>query len=40
VLGEELWEVVRPDRPAPTDRTAPGLPPEALHALVDRLEAI
>jgi hypothetical protein len=40
VLGEELWEVVRPDRPAPTDRTAPGLPPEALHALVNRLEAI
>jgi hypothetical protein len=40
VLGEELWEVVRPDRPAPTDRTAPGLPPDALHALVDRLEAI
>jgi hypothetical protein len=40
VLGEELWEVVRPDRPAPTDRTAPGLPSEALHALVDRLEAI
>ena len=39
VLGEELWEVVRPDRPAPTDRTTPGLPPESLHALVDRLEA-
>jgi hypothetical protein len=40
VLGEELWEVVRPDRPAPTDPTAPGPPPESLHALVDRLEAV
>jgi hypothetical protein len=39
-LGEQLWEVVRPDRPVPADRTAPGLPPHTLAALVDRLEAI
>jgi hypothetical protein len=39
-LGPELWEVVRRDRPAPADPDAPGLSPAALHALVERLEAI
>jgi hypothetical protein len=39
-LGPELWEVVRADRPAPADPAAPGLSPAALHALVERLEAI
>ncbi|HEX6678901.1 MAG TPA: hypothetical protein VF486_28265 [Actinomycetes bacterium] len=39
-LGPELWEVVRRDRAAPADPDAPGLPPAALHALVERLEAI
>lgn len=39
-LGPQLWEVVRRDRPVPRDPAAPGLSPAALHALVDRLEAI
>jgi len=39
-LGPELWEVVRRDRAAPADPDAPGLSPAALHALVERLEAI
>ncbi len=39
-LGRELWEVVRRDRAAPADPDAPGLSPAALHALVERLEAI
>jgi hypothetical protein len=39
-LGPQLYEVVRADRPAPTDPAAPGLPPAVLHALVERLEAI
>jgi hypothetical protein len=38
--GEELWEVVRPDREAPDHRFLPGLPAEALHRVVERLESI
>lgn len=40
VLDEELWELVRPDRPPPTDRHAPGIPPEELRGVVERLEAL
>jgi hypothetical protein len=40
LLGEEVWEVVRPDRPPPEDRYAPGLPPEAQSAALDRIEKI
>jgi len=40
LLGEELWEVVRPDRPEPLDRTAPGPGLEALGPLVMRLEEV
>jgi hypothetical protein len=38
--GEELWEVVRPDREAPDHRFRPGLARDALHRVVERLEAI
>ena len=38
--GEELWEIVRPDREAPDHRFLPGLPQEALHRVIDRLESI
>ena len=37
-LPEELWEVVRPDRPAPFDRRAPGPPVERIEALLDEIE--
>jgi hypothetical protein len=40
VLGEELWELVRPDRRPPTERHAPGISAEALHRLVERLETL
>jgi len=40
LLGAELWEVVRPVRPMPRDRLAPGLPVGRQAALVDRLESI
>ena len=32
------WELLRPDRPEPTDRFAPGLPEAELRALVADLE--
>jgi hypothetical protein len=38
--GEELWEVVRPDRVAPDHRFLPGLPRADLHRIVERLESI
>lgn len=40
LLGADLWELVRPDRPAPNDRSAPGLTLERLRAYVDRLERL
>lgn len=40
LLGEELWEVVRPDRPRPQDRRAPGLTRSELERLVERLERL
>ena len=40
VLGESTWDLVRPDRPAPEDRLARGLPQHELDAVVDALEAI
>jgi hypothetical protein len=40
LLGDALWELVRPDRPPPADRLAPGLTPGERDALLDRLEAL
>ena len=40
LLGDDLWELVRPGRPAPGDRSAPGIPLERLRAYVDRLERL
>jgi hypothetical protein len=37
-LGEELWEIVRPDREPPRRRHAPGIPVEELERAVVRLE--
>lgn len=39
-LGDEAWELLRPDRPAPEDRTAPGLPLRRIRSLVDTLERL
>jgi hypothetical protein len=39
LLGEALWELVRPDRPPP-DRHAGGLTPAQLDAMLDRLEEL
>lgn len=40
LLGDEAWELLRPDRPEPADRNAPGLSFARVKALVDRLEAL
>jgi hypothetical protein len=40
LLGEDAWELLRPDRPEPEDRHAPGLPRKSIVALIERLEAL
>jgi hypothetical protein len=40
VLGDGLWELVRPDRPFPEDRRALGLPAEELRAMLAALERL
>jgi hypothetical protein len=40
LLGDELWEIVRPDRAPPDDRFGPGLPLARLRGLLERLERI
>jgi hypothetical protein len=40
VLGPELWELAREDRPAPTDRHAAGTPAASLRRAVERLETL
>jgi hypothetical protein len=40
VLGEDTWALVRPDRDAPEDRLARGIPADELARVVDSLEAV
>jgi hypothetical protein len=39
-LGEELWDLVRPDREPPEDRFGPGFPLTRLRRALERLERI
>ena len=39
-LGEELWALVRPDRPVPSDRHGEGISADAVARIVERLEAL
>ncbi len=39
-LGEELWELVRPDREPPLRRFAAGISPAAARRVIERLEAL
>ena len=40
LLGDDAWELIRPDRPEPADRHAPGLPRAKLRAVIDVLERL
>jgi hypothetical protein len=40
LLGDDAWEYLRPDRPAPDDRTAEGVPLRRIAALVDTIERL
>jgi hypothetical protein len=40
LLGDRMWEIVRPDRPFPEDRSGPGITPCELADIIDRLERL
>jgi hypothetical protein len=40
LLGPVVWELVRPDRPAPQGRDGPGIPPRRLGEILDALESL
>jgi hypothetical protein len=40
LLGDETWELLRPDRPEPANRDAPGVPLGRVRAIVDTLERL
>ena len=40
LLGEDAWELLRPDRPEPEDRFAPGVPRERVTDLIERVESL
>jgi hypothetical protein len=39
-LGDDVWRLLRPDRPEPDDRHAPGAPVAEIRRVVDRLETL
>jgi len=40
LLGEDLWDLVRPARPFPADRHGPGVSPATLEAMLATLESL
>jgi hypothetical protein len=40
VLGDDAWQLVRPDLEPPTDRLARGIDPETLRTVIEALEAV
>ena len=39
-LGDDAWDLLRPDRPAPVNRHGPGVPREVLAQLIARVEGL
>ena len=35
LLGDQLWDIVRPNRPFPEDRHGPGVAPQELGAMLE-----
>jgi hypothetical protein len=40
LLGPKAWDLLRPDRPPPDSRDAPGIAPRDLEEILDALEAL
>jgi hypothetical protein len=40
LLGEDVWELLRPDRPEPPDRHGPGVPRASVSTVIERVESL
>lgn len=40
VLGDRLWDLVRPGRPFPEDRHGPGVQPQELGAMLEVIRGL
>jgi hypothetical protein len=40
LLGDDVWELLRPDRPAPEDRHGAGVPRDQIAAAIEAVEAL
>jgi hypothetical protein len=40
LLGDDVWELLRPDRPEPQDRHDPGVPRALIAAVIERVESL
>jgi hypothetical protein len=40
LLGEDVWDLLRPDRPAPEDRHGSGVPRDRIEAVIERVESL
>jgi len=40
LLGDDVWELLRPDRPEPADRHDPGVPRARITAVIERVESL
>jgi hypothetical protein len=40
LLGEDVWELLRPDRPEPEDRHAAGVSQARIAAVIERVESL
>jgi hypothetical protein len=40
LLGDDVWNLLRPDRPKPADRHGPGVPREQIAAVIERVETL
>jgi len=40
LLGDDVWELLRPDRPEPKNRHGPGVPQKSIAAVIERVESL
>ena len=40
LLGDDVWDLIRPDRPAPAERNAAGPPLRTVAAVIDTIERV
>jgi hypothetical protein len=40
MLGDDAWDLLRPDRPEPKDRLGPGVPRDRIAAAIEAVEAL